>query len=274
MKKHKGKVCPKIEKKLAKYIQESYRCDEPKWNGSSQYQVKCAAWKFMVDIEKRMCVCRKWDLISEIPCPHAIAVILERQDEHENYVCDWYDVDTYLRSYDHMVHPINGQTTWPPSGMFPIQPPKWITAKRGMKKTLRRRQPDEIENARSSMMTRKGRVVMTCSICGQSGHNKQYHTKRNATTRVPAEDVQVDLFVFYSENILSCLFFDIGFVAGQVQWTTAQKGYMNEAIGQYFEAHGTYNKGLLMKICHLHNHRLSPKKDVQIFQLGIHYGTK
>ncbi|XP_052621593.1 uncharacterized protein LOC128127206 [Lactuca sativa] len=54
-----------------------------RWNGGQKYQVK-GPWNIqhVVDMEKRECSCRKWELTG-IPCKHAIASLNEMADNNE-----------------------------------------------------------------------------------------------------------------------------------------------------------------------------------------------
>ncbi|KAL2516724.1 Uncharacterized protein Adt_12971 [Abeliophyllum distichum] len=76
---------------------------------------------------------------------------------------------------------------WPQVDKDLIKPPGWILSKRGQRQKKRQRQLDEdvmTQSQGTSKMKKKGSVVMTCSVCGLTGHNKRYHEKKDA----PHED--------------------------------------------------------------------------------------
>ena len=74
--KMKGDICPKIRKKLDIIIDMSYEYHAD-FAGSSKAQVRGPEGQFSVDLDKRSCACRRWDLTA-IPCVHAVAAIIEQ----------------------------------------------------------------------------------------------------------------------------------------------------------------------------------------------------
>lgn len=180
-----GRLCPRIKKRLAQIAEMSNECSLH-FSGGPRWQVDYRSDSYVVDLEERSCACRRWDLTG-IPCTHAVAVIRECRNDPEDYVANWYTVDTYLRCYDNILNPINGIRLWPQLDTLPILPPSWMIPQRGRKQKKRRRQADEDVIASSqgkSLVTRKGRVSMTCSICNLKGHNKRYHSKPDAPSDV------------------------------------------------------------------------------------------
>nr|KAJ0224071.1 hypothetical protein LSAT_V11C200087730 [Lactuca sativa] len=92
-----------------------------RWNGGQKYQVK-VPWndQHVVDMEKRECSCRKWELTG-IPCKHAVASLNEMADNNEKvgelytYVHKVYWLDTWKEMYSFKVEPIKGRAMWPKS---------------------------------------------------------------------------------------------------------------------------------------------------------------
>ncbi|KAL2505671.1 Uncharacterized protein Adt_21292 [Abeliophyllum distichum] len=112
---------------------------------------------------------------------------MDYRDDPLNYVHECYRVNTYLRCYENLVMPINGKRLWPEVDKLPIKPPGWILTKRGRRQKKRRKQQEEdvmIQSQGTTKLKKKGSVVMTCSVCGLTGHNKRYHDKEDA----PHED--------------------------------------------------------------------------------------
>lgn len=66
-------ICPGILKKLNVYITESAYCHAI-CNGADSVEVKHHTHKFTVQLDKKECSYRYWQL-SGLPCPHAIACI-------------------------------------------------------------------------------------------------------------------------------------------------------------------------------------------------------
>lgn len=153
-------------------------------------------------MEDRTCACRRWQ-ISGIPCPHAIACILDRGHDIQAYLSDWFLVETYMRTYENVIHPINGQELWPETGGVRVLPPPWYEASKGRTKKKRRKGSEEMATSQSQSQShvhtsKKGRVFMTCSSCGEKGHNKCHHNVK-AFTGVEAsrDDVEVQIIVIF-----------------------------------------------------------------------------
>ncbi|KAK8612019.1 hypothetical protein V6N13_132052 [Hibiscus sabdariffa] len=101
--------------------------------------------------------------------------------EHlEDYVDDCYKVTTFLKIYDYTINPIAGEDQWDfVQQGDAIIPPELLKSKRGRHQTKRRKDIVEIHEEKEkknnlSKLSRKG-LKMTCSICGQQGHNKRFH---------------------------------------------------------------------------------------------------
>ena len=104
--KFRGDLCPKIKKKLAVNKELSYSC-QAEFAGSLRVQVIGPDGQFVVDMDKRTCAYRKWDLTG-IPYHHACTCIIENNEEPEKYVDACYYVQTYRKVYSHVINPVNG----------------------------------------------------------------------------------------------------------------------------------------------------------------------
>ncbi|XP_052190007.1 uncharacterized protein LOC127799830 [Diospyros lotus] len=199
MRKHVGLLCPKIMKRLDKNMATAILC-EGEWSGGSQYVVSCRSDEYVVDLEKHTCACRKWDLTG-IPCEHGIFAILDQRKDPVNFVDQCYLVETYMKTYNNIVNPINGKRFWPLVETIPIKAPAWYQPARGRKQMKRRKQPEEVmiyHSQGKAKVKKKGRVFMTCSVCGLEGHNKRYHARRDAPREenwydIPLERVIPDI---------------------------------------------------------------------------------
>ncbi|EXB69091.1 hypothetical protein L484_017369 [Morus notabilis] len=58
-----------------------------------------------LDLAARSCSCRKWDL-NGIPCVHAVAAILYRNEDPIDYTNAFYKKDAWSRAYAEIVNPI------------------------------------------------------------------------------------------------------------------------------------------------------------------------
>nr|AAU43947.1 hypothetical protein [Oryza sativa Japonica Group] len=86
-----GRICPNILKKLNKYIDLSGNC-EAIWNGKDGFEVTDKDKRYTVDLEKRTCSCRYWQLAG-IPCAHAITALFVSSKQPEDYIADCYSVE-------------------------------------------------------------------------------------------------------------------------------------------------------------------------------------
>ena len=105
-----------------------------------------------------------------MPCVHGVAAILHQARIPSDYVDEWYTKEKYLQAYQNSIKPLNGSDLWPVSNKAPLVPPI-VTTQPGRKKKARNKSQDEKEQS----TTKLGRkmVEMTCSKCGNSGHNKR-----------------------------------------------------------------------------------------------------
>ncbi|KAH7855207.1 hypothetical protein Vadar_022329 [Vaccinium darrowii] len=164
-----GVICPVIQKKLKKEIVESGKWT-PYWSGQLKYEVKFSIGNttHCVDLEKRECTCRRWD-ISGVPCGHAISAIHFNKQNVEDYTSDYYKVETYKRVYAPLIYPTNGSDLWKSTGLPPILPPPQRRPT-GRPKKLRRREPDE---PNKGVKLRRSGTTVVCKRCGRTGHNKR-----------------------------------------------------------------------------------------------------
>ena len=84
-------ICPLIQQKLEIAKKASGKWFA-KWSGDAEmnmFEVIRDNDNFFVNLEKKTCACRRWDL-SSIPCYHAIACIYFAKRVPENYISDAY----------------------------------------------------------------------------------------------------------------------------------------------------------------------------------------
>ena len=79
-----GELGTRIRRKLHDNIKESGNC-EMIWNGDSGFEVGYKGDTYVVDLEKKTCPCRKWELIG-IPCLEAICAIQHLGHDPADYV--------------------------------------------------------------------------------------------------------------------------------------------------------------------------------------------
>ncbi|KAI8572928.1 hypothetical protein RHMOL_Rhmol01G0239000 [Rhododendron molle] len=164
----KDPICPKIRKRHDQIREEKGWI--PRYFGHDQFQVEGPHEQFRVDLKKGTCGCRKWEL-SGIPCVHACAAYSKLELEPMDFVHDCYKVQTFLHTNENVMCPINGRELWPSTGSQVLLPPD-VKKRAERPKKVRRREPDEDVPTSSTKLSRKG-MKMTCSQCGQTGHNKR-----------------------------------------------------------------------------------------------------
>ncbi|KAK8714515.1 hypothetical protein V6N13_149705 [Hibiscus sabdariffa] len=149
-----GPLCPKIQKKIDALIVQSVRC-WPRNAGGNRYEVPAGH-------EDQHVV----DLGAES------SVIIMRGERPEGFVNNCYKTETQLQIYSNLVKPLRGPKQWPRHVTNePILPPV-IRRPVGRPQRNRRKEAGEILTS-TGRMSKKGVVRMTCSKCGNSGHNKR-----------------------------------------------------------------------------------------------------
>jgi hypothetical protein len=137
-------------------------------SGRFKYEVDNSYERNVVDLTKKECSYRIWDLTG-IPCKHGVAAIYKNLEHPEDYLHDCNLKETYLDVYSEIIHPMPGQDEWIKSGHLPPQPPH-VLRPPGRPKKLRRRDPDEPRNPHK--VSRMNRQIK-CGKCNKVGHNSR-----------------------------------------------------------------------------------------------------
>ena len=99
--KYTGKVCPNIQDKLEKLKYESIPFSATP-AGSFRYEVDNGHERHVVDLVKKACSCRLWDLIG-LPCKHGISAIVKNLEKVEEYVHPCYWKETFVETYKEII---------------------------------------------------------------------------------------------------------------------------------------------------------------------------
>ncbi|GJU58268.1 mutator type transposase [Tanacetum coccineum] len=144
----------------------------------------------VVNMETRLCSCRKWELIV-IPCKHDVAAIYNMSKNlvgvaiPEQWVHASYRLETWAHVYSFKVNPCNGREMWSvvESRIVIIPPMYKPQVSRPPKK--RKKSRDEIanESCSSGKLSRKGKSVR-CGKCGNVGHNRKGCRGQGGATQV------------------------------------------------------------------------------------------
>jgi SWIM zinc finger len=162
-----GVLCPKVQAIIDKEKDEAIKCGVHP-SSSTVFQVSYYLDTVEVDLERRSCTCRKWDLRG-IPCCHAIAAIFYVRKEVETFVDKCYSRDAYLVAYAGCIPPITGERHWPQVNLPLIPPPVKVGPGRPRKSRIRSKHEDP---KRPGRLTKHG-VEMKCTLCKEVGHNKR-----------------------------------------------------------------------------------------------------
>ncbi|WVZ64787.1 hypothetical protein U9M48_014261 [Paspalum notatum var. saurae] len=102
-------ICPNIYKKLNMYIKQSGNCHAV-CNGADKFEVRYYDHRFTVDLAKKECSCRYWQL-SGLPCAHAISSIYFKTNSLDAYIADCYTVEKFKKIYSHCLEPLPSMAT-------------------------------------------------------------------------------------------------------------------------------------------------------------------
>ncbi|KAM0875264.1 hypothetical protein ACQ4PT_036948 [Festuca glaucescens] len=164
-----GTICPKIRKKLQKHVEWSNNC-EAKPSGQGIFEILERGTPYIVDLQKRTCSCRRWDL-SGIPCWHACSALRNDKNSPESYVSDCYSVEKFNKAYENIIWPCRDVKEWEKVDGMTIKAPQ-IVKKVGRPQKNRRKQPEEKEGKNGQKKMSKHGSIIHCSYCGLAGHNK------------------------------------------------------------------------------------------------------
>uniref|UniRef100_A0A8R7QX94 SWIM-type domain-containing protein n=1 Tax=Triticum urartu TaxID=4572 RepID=A0A8R7QX94_TRIUA len=173
-------LCPKIKKKLDKNIEWAKSCHECP-TGKGVFKVMSRENEYVVDILKNKCSCRRWQLTG-IPCSHSIACLRFERIKPEDKVAACYSIEAYRLAYGHVIMPCRDPAEWQKTNGPPVEPPKY-EKKAGRKKKKRIVHPSEKDEG--TRFSKHG-VIMHCSVCNSTEHNRRKCTVLHPSDRVPA----------------------------------------------------------------------------------------
>ena len=174
-----GELCPKIVAKLENNKKYSNACIATH-AGELAYEIRCMyGEQFVVNLRKRTCSCRRWDL-NGIPCSHAISAINRLGEKPESFVDQCYSREAYLKAYEPVIFPLNGPNLWKKVSHQDILPPEAIKLP-GRPKKARKKDAIETRTVREvQKLSRAGRMTYKCRLCHAEGHNsRKCPTKTN-----------------------------------------------------------------------------------------------
>lgn len=131
------------------------------WNSENGFEIEEGQLRFIVDILRKTCTCRSWQLRG-IPCAHAVCAYYHINEEPDIQVEKWYRKHYFLRACQYVIQPIPNLEMWHATNNPTIEPPEpKVMPKRS--KRYRRKDKDEPKK-KYGKWSRKG-VKMTYSRC-------------------------------------------------------------------------------------------------------------
>ena len=103
-------MCPNIQDKLEKLKYESIHFNVTP-SDRFMYEVDNGRERHVVDLVRKTCSCRIWDLIG-LPCKHGIFAIVKNLEKVEDYVHPCYLKETFGETYKKIIQPMLGQSEW------------------------------------------------------------------------------------------------------------------------------------------------------------------
>jgi hypothetical protein len=137
-----GQFVLKSGKKLQKHVEWSNNC-EAKPSGQGIFEILERGTPYIVDLQKRTCSCRRWDM-SGIPCWHACSALRHDKNSPESYVSDCYSVEKFNKADENIIWPCRDVKEWEKVDGMTIKAPE-IVKKVGRPQKNRRKQPEEKE---------------------------------------------------------------------------------------------------------------------------------
>ncbi|XP_014503221.1 uncharacterized protein LOC106763564 [Vigna radiata var. radiata] len=117
-------LCPKIKNRFEKELQLT-KYWIPSWSGLRIFEVRHTSMiseKYVVDIDKFECSCRKWTLTG-IPCCHALAAMTFLNINGQDHVPHWFTKSTYQETYTPIIYPVNDPEIWEITSHPDVLPP-------------------------------------------------------------------------------------------------------------------------------------------------------
>jgi hypothetical protein len=138
--------------------------------GQGVFQVLERDFQYVVNINTKECVCRKWNLTG-IPCQHAISCLRHERIPPENMVHACYSLEAFNKAYEGNIMPCRDKSTWLHVDGPIVRPPIY-EKKVGRPPRCRRKQPCEIQGTNGPKLSKHG-VIIRCRYCKQDNHNSK-----------------------------------------------------------------------------------------------------
>jgi hypothetical protein len=184
----KGKLCPRIVKKLEAVCEAASDCLSC-YSGDGMFEVEQGSRQYVVDIWNRKCGCRRWQMTG-IPCAHAHSAITFHGHHLKDYVDPCYSIETYTKAYAPLIYPMPSEEQWIQTEHDVLDPPR-SRLMPGRPQKARVRGPDESRVPQNPYRMRKFGLKGRCGLCKVVGHNTRTCPKKEQASnyRQPATEV-------------------------------------------------------------------------------------
>ncbi|XP_075674891.1 uncharacterized protein LOC142644096 [Castanea sativa] len=171
-------ICTNIVQKL-----EQLKVDSKSFStvlsGCYIYEVDNEYERHMVNLTRKCCTCRVWDLTG-IPCKHSVAAIYKNLERPEDYVHACYKKDTCVVAYKEMITPLPDQDEWVETNQLASVAP--IVYKPPGKPPMKRKK-DADEPNNPYKVSRSYRPIKY-GFCHKEGYNS-WRCKAGITSETP-----------------------------------------------------------------------------------------
>lgn len=184
-------MCLKIVEKL-KAVGEEGTDYLSRYAGDSMFEVEKGRRTYVMDLRKRKCGCRKWEMTG-VSCAHEYSAITFHGHKPKDYVDHYYSIKMCKKAYALMIYPVPSEENWVWTNHGVLEPPRSRVALGRHRKT-RTRSPDESRDPKNPYRMRKFGLKVKCSFCKLFGHNTRTCPKKKYLTsnyRQPATKVEL-----------------------------------------------------------------------------------
>ncbi|GKV49214.1 hypothetical protein SLEP1_g55976 [Rubroshorea leprosula] len=166
-------IAPRVMKKIKENTMRSMQC-YVKWNGDPSFAVcdTTVDVTHVIDFIAKNCSCKEWNL-TEIPCPHVLAVVRYMNWNYKDFVHEHYKKEKYLQAYGTALECLRGNEVLKRRPKGGCLPPVLRTPPGRPRRNRRKdkHEPKKVKVGKFTRLSKQG-SVMSCRLCGQQGHNK------------------------------------------------------------------------------------------------------
>ena len=148
-------------------------------NGVSEVQENNIS--YIVNMDKRTCSCRRWDLIG-IPCCHALKVIKDKKLNSEDFVAECSLTTLWKKKYNNSITPVEGMKFLKDAPGSHIEPPPRPKEK-GRKKNPQKRKKSVHESPTKGEKVSGHFEKIHCYQSGTEWHNSLYCDRPGAPNK-------------------------------------------------------------------------------------------